>query len=107
MDPEGGLVVNPRRAESMRRKLSGWGYPRYLVDRLKPWSLMDFYSLESKKRSAPVNVDSTIDLSVVVIDNDVDPSLDSQIINTAERIKLTKTPEKYKGVVVTPDSYDS
>ena len=98
--------MNPRSIEHMRRKLSGWGYPSYLVDQLKPWSLMDFYGKEQKKRGAPAKADSTIDLSVVVIGEDVDPALDSSIINTAERIKLTKTPEKYKGVVVTPDTYD-
>ena len=98
--------MNPRSVEHMRKKLTHWGFPGYLVDQLKPWSLMDFYSKESKKRSAPANVDSTMDLSVVVIGEDVDPALDSPIINTAEKIKLAKSPKKYKGVVVTPDTYD-
>ena len=94
--------MNPRTADFMRKKLSRWGYPGYLVDRLKPWSLIDCYSIELKKRIVSSKTGPALDSSIVVIDNSVSPTLDSSIIDTvvAERINLRKTPKKYKGIVV-------
>ena len=98
--------MNPRSADFMRNKLSRWGYPRYLVDRLKPWSLIGRYSVELRKRDASRKTDPPIDSAIVVIDSNVSPSLDSSIIDTviAERINLRKTPKKYRGIVIKNDN---
>ena|GEM_PF-2624779 len=97
--------MNPRAAELMRKKLSHWGYPKYLVNRLKPWSLLDCFKIEQRKRQSFIKPDPSFEPAIIVIDSDVDQSLDSSIIDTviAERIHHVKTPKKYRGIVVKHD----
>ena len=75
----------PRAMEALRIQLSRWGYPHYLLNKMKPWSLLVAYNNEKIKRASPHKAKPTLDLSF-----DQEPVIP---------IKLKKTPKKYRGVL--------
>ena len=74
--------------ENMRRQLSRWGYPAYLLENMKPWSLIVCYNNEKAKRALPRISRSTMEL------------LMTEEVEIVQPIKLKRTPKKYLGVRV-------
>jgi hypothetical protein len=77
----------PKTMERMRNQLSHWGYPLYLVERLRPWGLIHCYNSERRKRTTSHSSEITLDITVI----------ETQIVDP---IRLKRNPKKYRGTIL-------
>lgn len=78
------LLITLKRIE---KQLIRWGYPSYLVENMKPWSLLSCYDNEKKKRERLFTA-SDFSSKPKVYDREV------------KSIKSEKKSKKYQGVRV-------
>lgn len=61
----------PITMERLSKQLIRWGYPSYLVENMKPWSLLSCYVSQKKKREARKISETNLIISEAIMDTEV------------------------------------